>query len=115
MAIIFYARIDKKLLLVVAMIILDLIDLTVNEKIPNEYLNDKFEILERELGPNKKKKEKRRSIKHIIFLIISKGFQTCYVYFYFILVKNVKYVYNWFLNTNNGIEIILLILTLILF
>ena len=54
MAIISYARIDKKLLLVVAMII----DLTVNEKILNEYINDKFEILERELIPNKKKKKK---------------------------------------------------------
>ena len=83
MAFISYGRIDKKLFLVVAMILLKLIDLIINSEVPSEYTNGILFIFEEELGPiitgiilyfvfknqTKEKKESKKSIKDIVLNI----------------------------------------------
>ena len=122
MAFISYGRIDKKLFLVVAMILLKLIDLIINSEVPSEYANGILFIFEEELGPiitgiilyfvfknqTKEKKESKKSIKYIIILILSRGFNICYEYFYVSLMEDEKYNYYCLLNTANGIEIIII-------
>ena len=122
MAFISYGRIDKKLFLVVAMILLKLIDLIINSEVPSEYANGILFIFEEELGPiitgiilyfvfknqTKEKKESKKSIKYIIILILSRGFNICYEYFYIYLIEDEKYNYYCLLNTANGIEIIII-------
>ena len=51
MAFISYGRIDKKLFLVLAIIVLKIIDLIINKEVPYEYINGTLYILEEELGP----------------------------------------------------------------
>jgi hypothetical protein len=122
MAFISYGRIDKKLFLILAIIILKIIDLIINKEVPDEYFNDALNYLEEDLGPiltgiisyfvfrnqTKEKKESKKSIKYVIILILSRGFKTCYEYFYIILVEDDKYNYYCLLNTTNGIEIIII-------
>jgi hypothetical protein len=123
MAFISYGRIDKKLFLVLAIIVLKIIDLIINKEVPYEYINGTLYILEEELGPiiigiillfvfrkqtkeKKESKEDKKSIKYILILIISRGFKTCYDYFYLFIVQDEIYSYYCLLNTTNGIEII---------
>ena len=122
MAFISYGRIDKKLFSVVAMILLKLIDLIINSEVPSEYANGILFIFEEELGPiitgiilyfvfknqTKEKKESKKSIKYIIILILSRGFNICYEYFYIYLIEDDKYNYYCLLNTANGIKIIII-------
>ena len=123
MAFISYGRIDKKLFLVLAIIVLKIIDSIINKEVPYEYINGTLYILEEELGPiiigiillfvfrkqtkeKKESKEDKKSIKYILILIISRGFKTCYDYFYLFIVQDEIYSYYCLLNTTNGIEII---------
>ena len=121
MSIISYGRFDKKLFLVVAMIILEIIDLIIEEEVPYEYINRALYVLEEELGhiligiilffilrqQTKEKKESIKSIKYILILILSRGFKICYEYFYLIIVQDDKFSYYCLYNTTNGIEIII--------
>ena len=122
MAFISYGRIEKKLFFVVVLIILKIISLIVNKKVPEDYFNAVLFILDEDLGPIiigiillfvfrnqiKEKKESKKSVKYILLLIISRGFKTCYEYFYEFLIEDDKYNYYCLLNTTNGVEIILI-------
>jgi len=122
MAIISFGRIDKKLFLILAIIIKQLIELVINQKVPSKYSNAYLSIFPPELGTiiigvilcfvfknqTKKKQETKKSIKYIIYLILSRGLKTSFEYFYMEIVGDKKYKYDCLLDTVNGVEIVII-------
>ena len=122
MKIISLGRVDKKLLFVVAIIIINIIKLVVPMEVNPEYSNNLLCSFAEDLGPliagiilhfifkNKKQKikESKKSFKYIIILFLLRGVKICYeeIYDYFIIED--KYNYDYILITVNGVEIILI-------
>ena len=124
MAFISFGKIDKKLLILVAIIISNLISLIVKDQIPVDYFNDTLWSFEEEIGPiisgiiinitlkHRKKtiKKEKKSFKYILILFLLKLVKSCYELIYPYFIEEKEYRYSKIYNTTNGIIIILMTL-----
>ena len=122
MKIISLGQIDKKLLLVVAIIIINIINVVVPKEVNPDYMNDLLYTFMEDLGPlfagiilhfvfrNKKQKvkESKKSFKYIIIFFLLRGAKICYEELYNYFLQENKYNYDNILITLNGVEIILI-------
>ena len=122
MAIITFGQVDKKLVLVVLISIVNAINLIVSNEIPEENSNSILSSLDEEVGPiiagtililifrhkEKKGKKERKSFKYLIILFLLRLVKSGYERFYRYVIKDKYYRYNNILNTTNGVEIILM-------
>ena len=122
MKIISLGQIDKKLLLVVAIIIINIINVVVPKEVNPDYMNDLLYTFMEDLGPlfagiilhfvfrNKKQKvkESKKSFKYIIIFFLLRGAKICYEELYNYFLTEEKYDYDNILITLNGVEIILI-------
>ena len=121
MALISFGRIDKKLLLIVFIVIINLIKLIVVMEVNEKYYNKTLINITKEIGAiiigifmNCKYKEKqnkigknKKSFKYILYLFLFRLIKSSYEIFY-IHIINDKYILTELLNTTNGLELILL-------
>ena len=121
MALISFGRIDKKLLLIVFIVIINLIKLIVVMEVNEKYYNKTLINITKEIGAiiigifmNCKYKEKqnkigknKKSFKYILYLFLFRLIKSSYEIFY-IHIINDKYILTELLNTTNGLELILM-------
>ena len=126
MAIISFGRIDKKLLIVLILILFQLTTLIIDQKVDGTYVEAEgtFCSLEEEIGPifggiilmfifrNKEKKnvENKKSFKYIIILFVLRVVKSAYEKLYRVFIHGDEYRYNTILNTINGVEMLLMTL-----
>ena len=122
MKIISLGQIDKKLLLVVAIIIINIINVVVPKEVNPDYMNDLLYTFMEDLGPlfagiilhfvfrnkRQKVKESKKSFKYIIIFFLLRGAKICYEELYNYFLPEEKYDYDNILITLNGVEIILI-------
>ena len=122
MKIISLGRIDKKLLFVVAILIIDILYLVIPNEVNPNYSNDLLSSFAEDLGPifagiilhfifkNKKQKikESKKSFKYIIIFFLLRGVTICYEELYTYFLREDKYDYEQILITINGVEVILM-------
>ena len=122
MKIISLGQIDKKLLLVVAIIIINIINVVVPKEVNPDYMNDLLYTFMEDLGPlfagiilhfvfrnkRQKVKESKKSFKYIIIFFLLRGAKICYEELYNYFLPEEKYNYDNILITLNGVEIILI-------
>ena len=122
MKIISLGRIDKKLLLVVAIIAINTLRLVVSSEVDTEYGDDILSSFFEELGPlilgvifhfiskNKKQnvKQNKKSFKYIIYLFFLRAGKLSYEEVYNYFLEDKIYDYDAILITVNGVEIILM-------
>ena len=122
MKIISLGQIDKKLLLVFAIIIINIVDVVVPNVVNPNYKNYLLSTFTEDLGPlfagiilhfvfrNKKQKvkESKKSFKYIIIFFLLRGAKICYEELYYYFLTEEKYDYDNILITLNGVEIILI-------
>ena len=122
MKIISLGQIDKKLLLVVAIIIINIINVVVPKEVNPDYMNDLLYTFTEDLGPlfagiilhfvfrnkRQKVKESKKSFKYIIIFFLLRGAKICYEELYNYFLQENKYNYDNILITLNGVEIILM-------
>ena len=122
MKIISLGQIDKKLLLVVAIIIINIINVVVPKEVNPDYMNDLLYTFTEDLGPlfagiilhfvfrnkRQKVKESKKSFKYIIIFFLLRGAKICYEELYNYFLTEEKYDYDNILITLNGVEIILI-------
>ena len=122
MKIISLGQIDKKLLLVVAIIIINIINVVVPKEVNPDYMNDLLYTFMEDLGPlfagiilhfvfrnkRQKVKESKKSFKYIIIFFLLRGAKICYEELYYYFLTEEKYDYDNILITLNGVEIILI-------
>ena len=122
MKIISLGRIDKKLLLVVAIIAINTLRLVVSSEVDTEYGDDILSSFFEELGPlilgvifhfilkNKKQnvKQNKKSFKYIIYLFFLRAGKLSYEEIYNYFLEDKIYDYDAILITVNGVEIILM-------
>ena len=120
MAIISYGRVDKKLILVFFITVVNILNLILTKKYSNEYSNDYLYNLLEEVGPiivgltlhfilkQKPESKNRKSIKYLILLFFLKGVKACGDILYGYFTEDPKYDLDNLLNTTNGIGIILM-------
>ena len=121
MALISFGRIDKKLLLIVFIVIINLIKLIVVMEVNEKYYNKTLINITKEIGAiiigifmNCKYKEKqnkihknKKSFKYILYLFLFRLIKSSYEIFYNNIIND-KYILTELLNTTNGLELILL-------
>mgnify|MGYP007102019671 CR=1 FL=1 len=121
MAIISFGRVDKKLIIIIFVLIVEIIDLIISYEIEDEYSLNIITAFIQEIGAvllgiillfifkqklqNKESKIKR--LKYFLIFLLLKVIKHSYekIYHYFIIEK--KYKWSNLLNTINGIEILL--------
>lgn len=122
MKIISLGRVDKKLLLVVAIIVINIINLVVPMEVNQDYSNKLLCSFAEDLGPliagiilhfifkNKRQKikESKKSFKYIIIFFLLRAAKISYEELYNYFLKEDKYDYDYILITVNGVEIILM-------
>ena len=121
MAIISFGILDKKLLLIVLIVITRGINLVISNEFPEEYFNDHLSSLEEEIGPiiagiimiflfkqKQKDSKNNRHFKYLIFLFLSRLIKSSYERIFPYVVTDRTYRFNLLLNTTNGTEIILM-------
>ena len=121
MALISFGRIDKKLLLIVFIVIINLIKLIVVMEVNGKYYNKTLMIITREIGAiiiglfmyckykekqNKIRKNKK-SFKYILYLFLFRLIKSSYEIFYNNIIND-KYIFAELMNTTNGLELILM-------
>ena len=111
--------IDKKLLILVLCIIVNLINLIVSNEVPDNYLNDILSSLLDEVGPiiagtiliftlkqkQKETKDDKKSFKYIFILFLLRLGRSSYERIFPYIVTDTTYRFNKILNTTNAIEI----------
>ena len=114
-----FGVIDKKLLILVLVIIVNLINLFINNGLEEEYRNDILSSLIEEVGPiiggtillftlkQKKKttKENKKSFKYILILFLLRLGRSCYERIFPYVVTDDTYRFGRILNTSNAVEI----------
>ena len=128
MSIISFGVLDKKLIILVLMIIADIIHNIIKEKC-EDYLEQRYlGSLEEEVAPliaaiimnftikqkQVENKQNKKNIKYPIFLFLFRLAKSCYEKIYPYINKKEIYRYNAILNTTNGVEIFLMTLGTIL-
>ena len=121
MAIISFGILDKKLLLIVLIVITRGINLVISNEFPEEYFNDHLSSLEEEIGPiiagiimiflfkqKQKDSKNNRHFKYLIFLFLLRLIKSSYERIFPYVVTDRTYRFNLLLNTTNGTEIILM-------
>ena len=121
MAIISFGILDRKLIIIILIVITRGINLVISNEFPDEYFNDHLSSLEEEIGPiiagiilnlkfqkkYKKIKEEKKKFKYIFILFLLRAVKSCYERLHSIILKD---KFNTLLNTTNGTEIILMII-----
>ena len=114
-----FGAIDKKLLILVLCIIVNLINLIVSNEVPDNYLNDILSSLLDEVGPiiagtiliftlkqkQKETKDDKKSFKYIFILFLLRLGRSSYERIFPYVVTDTTYRFNKILNTTNAIEI----------
>ena len=121
MVLITLGKVDKKLYLIIIILIVNLIDALIRTPF-SEYINDQLDNVEGELSciivgitvyfifKSKKKKteSKKKNFKYLIVFFILKLIKTSYDILYYRCTEDPKYKYDILLNTINGVEILLI-------
>ena len=122
MSFISFGIIEKKLFLVVFIIIIRILQVILWNKLPPDYTNASLYLIEEEIGPiiaaiiiNYKFKNIQKNInttkkhfKYIIYLFIFRAVQIGYYFLKIYIINDNQYNYDIILNSTNGIEIILI-------
>ena len=122
MAIITYGKIDKKLIIIIFIVICSFINVIAKNEAKKEYYNKILDSLEEDIGPiltgiiayftfkNKQKEEEkdRKNFKYIIYLFLLRGVKSSYHILYHYFIEEEYDYLNILLNTINGVEIILM-------
>ena len=110
--------IDKKLLILVLCIIVNLINLIVSNEVPDNYLNDILSSLLDEVGPiiagtiliftlkqkQKETKDDKKSFKYIFILFLLRFGRSCYELIFPYIVTDFSYRFLNILNTIGNIK-----------
>ena len=123
MAFISIGRIDKKLLFVFAIVIIQLINSLVVSKVPdktNFYIDNFIENISSVLigtilylkynkkGKKNNNKKDKRSFKHIAYLFLFLAIKIIYDRLFLYFNEKDEFEYGYIINTINGVEIILM-------
>jgi len=122
MSIISFGIIEKKLFLVVFIIIIRILQVILWNKLPPDYTNASLYLIEEEIGPiiaaiiinykfkniQKKINTTKKHFKYIIYLFIFRAVQIGYYFLKIYIINDNQYNYDIILNSTNGIEIILI-------
>ena len=110
---------DKKLFILLLIIIVNLINLFINNELPEEYWNDILSSLMEEVGPiiggifllftfrqkQKSSKNDRKSFKYILILFLLRLGRSCYERIFPYVVTDNTYRFGRILSTTNAVEI----------